>query len=74
MRFSTSGFFHESVSPQPLSILLGLFQIFTKICGDIRNFVFIADVKDSDNKRFTVVNDTGENSSPVIKLSTYTLH
>ncbi len=38
------GFFHESVSPRPLSIPLGLIQIFTKICGDIHNFVFIAGV------------------------------
>jgi hypothetical protein len=29
-RFSTSGFFHESVSPKPLSIPLGPFQIFFK--------------------------------------------
>jgi hypothetical protein len=32
-RFSTSGFFHGSVSPWPLSILLGPFQIFMKIRG-----------------------------------------
>jgi hypothetical protein len=30
-----SGFFHESVYPQPKGIPLGLFQIFSKICGDI---------------------------------------
>jgi hypothetical protein len=35
-RFSTSGFFHKSVSPGPLSILLGSFRIFSKIRGDIR--------------------------------------
>ncbi len=29
--FFTSGFFHESVSPQPQSIPLGPFQIFSKI-------------------------------------------
>jgi hypothetical protein len=29
-------FFHESVSPQPQSIPLGPFQIFSKIRGDIR--------------------------------------
>jgi hypothetical protein len=34
MRFSTSGF-HKSLSPKPLSIRLGLFQIFWKICSDI---------------------------------------
>ena len=31
-----SGFFHESVFPQPQSIPLGPFQIFSKIRGDIR--------------------------------------
>ncbi len=30
MRFVASGFFHESVSPQPQSNPLGLFQIFSK--------------------------------------------
>ncbi len=30
-------FFHESVSPGPLSIPWGPFRIFTKICGDFRN-------------------------------------
>jgi hypothetical protein len=35
--FSTSGFFHESVSPKPLSIPLGLFRIFSKIRGDIHS-------------------------------------
>ncbi len=34
-RFSTSVFFHESVSPKHLSIPLGLLRIFSKICGDI---------------------------------------
>jgi hypothetical protein len=29
-------FFHESVSPKPLNILLGPFRIFSKIRGDIR--------------------------------------
>jgi hypothetical protein len=36
MRFSTSGFFHESVSPKHLSIPLRPFRIFSKIRGDIR--------------------------------------
>ncbi len=35
MRFLTSGFIHESVSPKPLSIPVGPFQIFPKIRGDI---------------------------------------
>jgi hypothetical protein len=36
MRFFASGFFHESVSPPPQSIPFRPFQIFSKICGDIR--------------------------------------
>jgi hypothetical protein len=32
-----SGFFLETISPKPLSILLGLFRIFSKIRGDIRS-------------------------------------
>jgi hypothetical protein len=39
LRFLTLGFFHESVSPRPLNIQQGPFQIFMKICGDIYNFV-----------------------------------
>jgi hypothetical protein len=35
-RFFASGFFHESVSPQPQSIPLRPFRIFSKIRGDIR--------------------------------------
>jgi hypothetical protein len=34
-RFLPSGFFHKSVSLGPLSIPLGPFKIFSKICGDI---------------------------------------
>ncbi len=34
--FFASGFFHESPSPKPLIITLGLFRIFSKIRGDIR--------------------------------------
>jgi hypothetical protein len=34
-RFSTSGLFHESVSPKPLRIPLGPFKFFPKIHGDI---------------------------------------
>ncbi len=41
-RFSTSSFFHESVSPGPLSIPLGPFRIFSKIRGDIREWMLSA--------------------------------
>ncbi len=36
MRFSTTGFFPESVSSKPLSIPIGLFHILSKILGDVR--------------------------------------
>ncbi len=36
-RFFASGFFHQSVSPQPQSIPLGPFRIFSKIRGNIRS-------------------------------------
>jgi hypothetical protein len=39
---------------------LGPFQIFTKIRGDIHNFVV-----DTSNKLFTGVNDIGEKLSPL---------
>ncbi len=39
-RFFASGFFLESVSPKPLIILLRLFQIFSKIRGDIHSSRF----------------------------------
>ncbi len=43
-------FFHESVTPWTPSILMGPFQIFLKIRGDIANFAFFAAVNDtSDN-------------------------
>jgi hypothetical protein len=41
-------FFHESVSPHPQSIPLGPFQIFMKVCGDIRK-----------SRCTTGINDTG---------------
>ncbi len=37
MRFSTSFFFMNQFLPKPLSIEWGLFQIFSKIFGDIRS-------------------------------------
>jgi hypothetical protein len=35
--FRLQVFFHVSVSPKPLNLLLRLFQIFSKICGDIHS-------------------------------------
>ncbi len=58
-RFSTSGFFHESVSPGSLRISLGLFQFFLKFRGGIRVRMFITGVNDTCDKLFTGVNDKG---------------
>ncbi len=58
--FRSQFFFHESVSPRPQSIPLGPFWIFSKIRGDIHEFMFITGVNDTDVKLFSGVNDTGE--------------
>jgi hypothetical protein len=68
MRFSSSGFFHESVSPGPLSIPLGPLPILTKIRGDIHNFVFMAGVNDTIDNLFTSVVATGDKLSQVSLL------
>ncbi len=47
---STSGFFHESVTPKHLSILLRPFRIFSKIRGDIRGSRCTAGVNDTGGK------------------------
>jgi hypothetical protein len=57
--FFASGFFHESVSPQPQSIPLRPFQIISKICGDIRNSRSTTGVNDTGGKFATGINDTG---------------
>jgi len=49
-RFSTSGFFHESVSPKPLSLPIGPFRIFSKIRGDIRSSRFATGVNNTGGK------------------------
>jgi hypothetical protein len=41
-------------------ILLGPFLIFTKIHGDIHNFVFIAGIVVTCDKLFTGVNDSAD--------------
>ncbi len=49
--------FHESVS---LSIPLGSFQLFSKICRDNREWMFISGVNDTGDKLFGGVNDTAD--------------
>ncbi len=58
-RFFGSGFFHESVSPKPLSIQVGPFRIFSKIRGDIRNSRLTTGINDTGGKFSTGINDTG---------------
>jgi hypothetical protein len=64
-----SGFFHESVSPKPLSTPLGPFRIFSKIRGDIRSSRLTTGINVTGGKlttpaanfatSFTSVEDTG---------------
>ncbi len=42
--------FYESVSPQPQSIPLGPFRIFSKICGDIRKSRCTTSINDTSGK------------------------
>jgi hypothetical protein len=58
-------FFYESVSPQPQSIPLGPFRIFSKIHGDIRKSRCTTGVNDTGGKFATGVNDTGGKLPPV---------
>jgi hypothetical protein len=52
-------FFHESVSPKPLSIPLGPFRIFPKIRGYIRSSRLTTGINDTGGKFATSINDTG---------------
>jgi hypothetical protein len=54
-----SGFFHESVSPQPRSIPLGPFKIFSKIRGEIRKSRCTTGINDNGGKIVTGINDIG---------------
>jgi hypothetical protein len=53
-----SGFFHESVSPMPLSIPLGPIRIFSRIRGDIRSSRLTTGINDTGGEFATGVNDT----------------
>jgi hypothetical protein len=52
-------FCHESVSPQPQSIPIGPFQIFSKILGDIRKSNCTTSINETGGKFATGINDTG---------------
>ncbi len=58
--FDLSFFFHESMSPGPLSNPLGSFQLFSKIRRDNRKWMFISGVNDTGDKFFGGVNETGD--------------
>jgi len=61
-RFFAYGFFDESVSPQPQSIALGLFRIFSKIRGDTRKSRCTTGINNTGGKfatSFASVVDTG---------------
>ncbi len=64
-RFFASVLFYESVSPQPQSIPLGPFRIFSKIRGDIRKSRCTTGVNDTGGKFATGVNDIGGKLPPV---------
>ncbi len=56
--FRRQVFFMTQFPPGLLRIPLRPFKIFTRIRGDIRNFVFIAGINDTGNKLLTGVNNT----------------
>jgi hypothetical protein len=58
-------FFYESVSPQPQSIPLGPFRIFSKIRGDIRKSRGITGVNDTGCKFATGINNASENGGKI---------
>jgi hypothetical protein len=47
------------ISPQPQSIPLGPFQIFSKIHGDIRKSMCTTGINDTGGKFASDINDTG---------------
>jgi hypothetical protein len=63
--FFSSGFFHESVSSQPQSIPLRLFQIFSKIHGDIRKSRCTTGINDTGGKIATVITKPSANFSTI---------
>jgi hypothetical protein len=52
-------FFHESVCPQPRSIPVGPFQIFSKIRRDIRKSRCTTGINNTGSKIATGIKDTG---------------
>ncbi len=53
-------FLMNQFPPQPQSIALGPFRIFSKICGDNRKSMCTTGINDIGGKFATGVNDTGD--------------
>jgi hypothetical protein len=58
-KFFASGFFHESVSPQPQSNPFRPFRIFSKIRGDIRESRCTTGINIAGGIFATGISDTG---------------
>ncbi len=68
-RFLTKGFFMDQFPRAPEYIPSGIYHIFTRICIEIHNFVFIVGFNITGNKLFAGVNDKGgDKLSPVSLL------
>jgi hypothetical protein len=59
-RFFASDFVHESSSPKSMKTTVGLFQIFSKISGDIRKSSYTTGVNYTGGKFATGDNKTGD--------------
>jgi hypothetical protein len=57
-KFFASDYFHETSSPKPMKTTIGLFQIFSKISGDIRKSSYTTGVNYTGGKFATGVNKT----------------
>jgi hypothetical protein len=61
--------FHESVSPQPQSIPLGPFQIFSKVRRDLRKSRCTIGINDTSGKFATGINDTSDKIFPLVSTT-----
>ncbi len=67
MRFFASGFFHESVYPQPQSIPIGPLNLLAKIRGDIRKSRCTTGINQTGSLIATGINNTGGKFATGIK-------
>ncbi|MFO0001890.1 MAG: hypothetical protein ACK559_12245, partial [bacterium] len=59
-------FFMNQCPPGPQVFHWSHIEFFRKICGDIRELLFITGVNDTGNKLFSGVNNTGEKIFAVV--------